>query len=188
MKEYAFETQLFGFLRVIAESEDKAREMVLETIDAHNANFGAWPDGEPIEAEVSAERLWLAEINGEEVAYDDERDRLEYAPGDLFATAIENEGEMLTFPAGLVMENVRFDLFEKIEATIEKYAKVRARKGETVSAQDVIATLTFMLAATIQQASQTPEKLPTQLDITAAALAEFARTMKEATGRMERPH
>ena len=73
-KEYAFDVKLFATIRVQAESVDEARQMVREHVDCADANFGAWPNGDPIlaEASVDDDELPLIEIDGE--AADDEDD------------------------------------------------------------------------------------------------------------------
>lgn len=53
MKRYVFDVKLFATIRVKAESEDAAREMLYQALLGADANFGAWPDGEPILGEAS---------------------------------------------------------------------------------------------------------------------------------------
>lgn len=71
--EFAFDVCLRGSIRVDAPTEEAARAMLREHLDCADANLGAWPNGEPILAEVS---LWpegelcqpnLFEIDGEAV-------------------------------------------------------------------------------------------------------------------------
>jgi len=65
--EYAFDVKLYAAIRVRAESVEAARELLDETVQAADANFGAWPDGEPILAEVSVagEHNPCFEVDGE---------------------------------------------------------------------------------------------------------------------------
>jgi hypothetical protein len=68
MHEYAFDTLLVCAIRVKAKDEKSAREMLAKHLDAASANLGAWPDGNPILAEVSLDgNPQLFEINGETV-------------------------------------------------------------------------------------------------------------------------
>lgn len=68
-KEYAFDVRLFATIRVEAQSEEEARALIREHLDAADANFGAWPNGDPILAEASVDdhEMPLIEINGEAV-------------------------------------------------------------------------------------------------------------------------
>jgi uncharacterized protein with GYD domain len=64
--EYAFDVMLVAAVRVKAHSEDEARTKLKAEIDCNSANLGAWPDGEPILAEVSLNEVrCLYEIDGE---------------------------------------------------------------------------------------------------------------------------
>jgi len=54
LTEFAFDVTLQAAIRVRATSLAEAREM-LKTIDAADANLGAWPNGDPILAEVSVD-------------------------------------------------------------------------------------------------------------------------------------
>jgi hypothetical protein len=65
--EYAFDVKLFATIRVTAESEEQARQMIREHVDCADANFGSWPNGEPIlaEATVDDDELPCFEIDGE---------------------------------------------------------------------------------------------------------------------------
>ena len=62
MTEYAFDITLAGALRVEAESEEEARRILFEAIDCADCNLGAWPNGDPILAELS--------LRGEPVLYE----------------------------------------------------------------------------------------------------------------------
>lgn len=76
MNEYAFDCTLACAIRVQAPSEEAARALLRETINAAEANLGAWPNGDPILCEVSLideeefttalGRPALYEVNGEE--------------------------------------------------------------------------------------------------------------------------
>lgn len=73
--EYAFDCKLQCALRVKAASYDAAVELLRTTLDASTAQLGKWPDGAPIDAEVSLAEdpdLHLYELDGEDV--DDEDD------------------------------------------------------------------------------------------------------------------
>lgn len=66
--EYLFDVKLFTALRVKAEHEDIAIQIIMESLRCATANLGSWPDGEPILAEVSVDGdLDLIEIGGEAV-------------------------------------------------------------------------------------------------------------------------
>jgi hypothetical protein len=68
MKEYAFDVKLFAAIRVKASSEGAARAMLVERLDCADANFGCWPNGDPILAEASIDGdADLYEIDGEAV-------------------------------------------------------------------------------------------------------------------------
>jgi hypothetical protein len=74
--EYLFDVKLFASIRVRAESEDQARRMMREHIDAADANLGAWPNGDPILCEVSLDEPdndALIEVDGEEPEIDPTR-------------------------------------------------------------------------------------------------------------------
>lgn len=60
MKEFLFDMKLFASIRVKAETEDEARAMIVEAMNCADANFGAWPNGDPITGECS-----LADAGGE---------------------------------------------------------------------------------------------------------------------------
>lgn len=65
--EYAFDCTLRAAIRVRATSLTGAKQLMREQIDCAWANFGAWPDGDPILGEVSltGDPLELYEVNGE---------------------------------------------------------------------------------------------------------------------------
>lgn len=67
--EYAFDVKLFATVRVNAATEAEARAMIREHIECADANFGAWPNGDPIlaEASVDDDEIPLIEIDGEAV-------------------------------------------------------------------------------------------------------------------------
>jgi hypothetical protein len=66
MPEYLFDVKLFAAIRVNAENETDARQMLCEALDCASANFGAWPNGDPILAEASQDgEADLMEIDGE---------------------------------------------------------------------------------------------------------------------------
>lgn len=69
MTEYAFDVKLFASIRVEADSEEQARALLREHVDCATANFGAWPNGDPIigEASVDDDHPELIEIDGEAV-------------------------------------------------------------------------------------------------------------------------
>lgn len=52
-KVFLFDVTLTGAIRVAAHSEKEARELLAECLDCADANLGAWPNGQPILAEVS---------------------------------------------------------------------------------------------------------------------------------------
>lgn len=70
MKNYLFDVKLFSSIRVNALDEKTARAMLREALNGASANFGAWPDGAPIVADVSLDDdpADLVEIDGEYVA------------------------------------------------------------------------------------------------------------------------
>lgn len=68
--EYLFDVKLFASIRVTAATEAQARAKLIAAIDCNTANFGAWPDGNPITCEVSLDNPdedTLIEIDGEAV-------------------------------------------------------------------------------------------------------------------------
>lgn len=68
-REFAFDVRLFSTLRVKAASEAEARALLREHVDCADANFGAWPSGDPILGEASLDdgEPDLIEIDGEAV-------------------------------------------------------------------------------------------------------------------------
>ena len=68
MNEYLFDVKLSAAVRVRAQTESQARSMVHNYIDASIANFGAWPNGDPILAVVTIDGVDdPLEINGRAV-------------------------------------------------------------------------------------------------------------------------
>lgn len=55
MKTFSFDVTLLATIQVSAESVKEARAQLREKLDGAQANFGAWPDGSPILAEVGME-------------------------------------------------------------------------------------------------------------------------------------
>jgi len=55
LKAYTFDVKMFAAIRVKAESEDAARELVRENLECADCNGGAWPDGSPILFEASVD-------------------------------------------------------------------------------------------------------------------------------------
>lgn len=53
MREFLFDVKLLASIRVKAATEADARRLILSRIDCVEANFGAWPNGDPILGEVS---------------------------------------------------------------------------------------------------------------------------------------
>lgn len=73
--EYAFDCKLQCAVRVNADSYENAVQQLRATLNASEANLGAWPDGAPIQAEVSLAEdpdLHLYELDGEEVDGEDD--------------------------------------------------------------------------------------------------------------------
>ncbi|MPS81666.1 MAG: hypothetical protein E2591_26690 [Achromobacter sp.] len=65
--EYLFDLRLFASIRFRANSVREAREMLSASLQCVTANLGAWPDGSPIMAEVSADDTAdVMEIDGVE--------------------------------------------------------------------------------------------------------------------------
>ena len=52
MPAYTFDVKMFATFTVTADTEDQARRILNESVDGNEANFGAWPDGSPVLAEV----------------------------------------------------------------------------------------------------------------------------------------
>lgn len=66
--EYKFDIKMFAVVTVEASSEAEAKLLVEESLSCADANFGAWPNGDPILGEASIEGdPDLLEINGEAV-------------------------------------------------------------------------------------------------------------------------
>jgi hypothetical protein len=69
MTEYAFDLKLDVAMRVKADTFEQAVAMLKDTLDCAQANFGAWPCGEPVTAEASLNgavtRDMLYEVDGE---------------------------------------------------------------------------------------------------------------------------
>jgi hypothetical protein len=75
LHEYAFDCKLQCALRVNAASYEDAVQRLRTTLDASTAHLGEWPDGAPIQAEVSLAEdpdLHLYELDGEEVDGEDD--------------------------------------------------------------------------------------------------------------------
>lgn len=51
--EYLFDVRLLASIRVEAKSEAEARAMLSKVLDCADANFGAWPNGDPVTGECS---------------------------------------------------------------------------------------------------------------------------------------
>jgi len=69
MNEYAFDVKLSAAIRVRAETEEQARD-ILQKLQGMDCNGGEWPDGRPIlfEASVDDVNPYLYEVNGEPTA------------------------------------------------------------------------------------------------------------------------
>lgn len=84
MREYLFDVKLFASVRVNANNIAEARKMLNDVFDCADANFGAWPDGDPVTAEASQDGdADLIEIDGEDVSgetFDETRDFCESDP------------------------------------------------------------------------------------------------------------
>ena len=68
MHEYLFDVKLFAAIRVKAETEEQARQMLRDSIECATANLGHWPSGDPIVCEVSLDDPAfdeLIEVDGE---------------------------------------------------------------------------------------------------------------------------
>ncbi|MDR3425524.1 MAG: hypothetical protein P4M13_10720 [Alphaproteobacteria bacterium] len=64
-QEYAFDVKIFATLRVKAESQEEARAALAAAIDGGEANFGSFPNGEPIIADVCIDgEIDLIEVDG----------------------------------------------------------------------------------------------------------------------------
>jgi len=66
---YTFDLELYTTIRVTAPNRSAARNLIQEYINGTEANFGAWPNGDPIIGTVGmADDTWtLTEIDGEAV-------------------------------------------------------------------------------------------------------------------------
>ncbi len=69
MPAYLFDIKLYAAIRVTAPTEDDARAMLDQHLDAADCNAGTWPDGTPITFEASADRE-----NSYDLIEDDEPD------------------------------------------------------------------------------------------------------------------
>lgn len=68
MRTFTFDVRLFASITVPANSEEEALELLREHVHTGSANFGAWPDGDPILSDVSLDDdADLIEIDGEAV-------------------------------------------------------------------------------------------------------------------------
>ena len=68
MKEFMFDVKLWTSLRVSADTPTDARKILRSAINGAQVNFGVWPDGSPIIAEVSTEgTLDIVEVNGDAI-------------------------------------------------------------------------------------------------------------------------
>jgi hypothetical protein len=66
MPEYAFDATVRIAIRVTAATEQDARDLLDRHLDCADANFGTWPNGDPITAEASLrDRPRVYEINDE---------------------------------------------------------------------------------------------------------------------------
>lgn len=64
--EYAFDVKLLASIRVKAATEAEARAKLHAHLECVDSNFGAWPNGDPIDAEASIDgEADLYEIDGE---------------------------------------------------------------------------------------------------------------------------
>lgn len=64
--EYAFDVTFVGALRIKAASEAEARATLADCLDCADSNLGAWPNGDPILAELSLRgEPSLYEVDGE---------------------------------------------------------------------------------------------------------------------------
>lgn len=89
--EYLFDVKLFASIRVKAANVEAARAMLREHVNCASANFGAWPNGDPIVAEASVDddELPCVERDGED--FDD--NETDYA--------LESENRLRLQEAGL---------------------------------------------------------------------------------------
>lgn len=69
MTEYAFDVTIRAAIRVKANSRAEAEALMHEHICQVDANFGAWPNGDPINGEASIDTevpLHLYQVDGED--------------------------------------------------------------------------------------------------------------------------
>lgn len=55
MREFEFDARLFAIIRVKAETEQEARKILGDLLDAATVHAGEWPDGSPAVFEASGE-------------------------------------------------------------------------------------------------------------------------------------
>lgn len=55
MKEFEFDARLFAIIRVKAETEQEARKVLGDLLNAATIHAGEWPDGSPAIFEASGE-------------------------------------------------------------------------------------------------------------------------------------
>ena len=67
MNEYLFDVKLLASIRVKAHTEAEARALLAGVLDCAEANFGAFPNGDPCTGEVSQDddAPDLVEVNGQ---------------------------------------------------------------------------------------------------------------------------
>lgn len=66
--EYLFDVRLFASIRVRATCPAEARKMLAKSLDCETVTLGKWPDGSPVNAEVSADDdADLIQVDGIEV-------------------------------------------------------------------------------------------------------------------------
>lgn len=93
MKEYAFDLTLRAAIRVPADSFEQAVAWLKEAFDCADANFGAWPGGDPITGETS---LAADEVT-KDMLFEVDGDQPEICPG---CGAIEGEPDWGTVGDG----------------------------------------------------------------------------------------
>jgi len=69
VREFSFDARAYVAIRVFAETEEEAMKMLLDNVHIADSNLGAWPNGDPIMAEVTIEQgdVDLIEVDGEPV-------------------------------------------------------------------------------------------------------------------------
>jgi hypothetical protein len=67
MSNFLFDLECKVAVRVDASSRRKAYEMIAEALECADANLGAWPNGDPITAELSMCVARCAEQDGDRV-------------------------------------------------------------------------------------------------------------------------